>query len=96
MFKLPKLPWFETHRPGMSILFLIILLIIYGFLGNIASMEVIIFTLCVYIFFLIMIIYVDRLLFSDPYRTSNDPSKNPNWYLYTRPEHSKRFKSDIK
>lgn len=80
-----KLPCFETHRPGMSILFLLILSIIYGLLGNIASMEVIIFiTFSVYLLFLV--IYVDRLLSSDPYLTSNDPSKNPNWYLYTRTE----------
>lgn len=92
MLKLLKLPCFETHRPGMSILFMIILSIIYGLLGNIASIEVIIFTFCVYLFFLNMIIYVDRLLSSDPYLTSNDPSKNPNWYLYTGPEDSKRFK----
>lgn len=55
MFKLLKLPWFETHRPRMSILFLIILSIIYGLLGNIASMEVIIFiTFSVYILFLVI------------------------------------------
>jgi hypothetical protein len=92
MLNLLKLPCFETHLPGMSIFFLIVISIIYGLLGNIASIEVIIFTFCVYVFFLIMIIYVDRLLSSDPYLTSNDP----NWYLYTGPKDSKRFKSDIK
>lgn len=74
LFKLPNLPWFETHRPRMSILFLIILLIIYGLLGNIASMEVIIFiTFFVYISFLI--IYVDRI---------SKESNGPNWYLHTK------------
>ena len=92
MFNFLKLPCFETHLPGMSIFFLIVISIIYGLLGNLASIEVIIFTFCVYVFFLNMIIYVDRLLSSDPYLTSKDPSKNPNWYLYTGPEYSKRFK----
>ena len=83
LLKLPKLPWFETHRPGMSILFLIILSIIYGLLGNIASMEVIIFiTLFVYISFLI--IYVDRISKeSNGPNGSNWGSKGTNWYLYT-------------
>lgn len=76
MFKLLKLPWFETHRPRMSILFLMILSIIYGLLGNIASMEVIIFiTFSVYILFLV--IYVNRIS-----KEANQTSNDPNWYLY--------------
>ena len=76
MFKLPKLPWFETHSPGMSIIFLIILSIIYGLLGNIASIEVIIFiTFSVYLLFLD--IYVGRIS-----KKENQTSNDPNWYLY--------------
>lgn len=76
MLNLLKLPCFETHRPGMSILFLIILSIIYGLLGNIASMEVIIFiTFSVYLLFLV--IYVGRIS-----KKANQTSNDPNWYLY--------------
>jgi flagellar biosynthesis component FlhA len=76
MFNLPNLPWFKTHRPGMSILFLMILSIIYGLLGNITSMEVIIFiTFSVYLLFLV--IYVDRIS-----KKANQTSNDPNWYLY--------------
>jgi hypothetical protein len=76
MFNFLKLPCFETHRPGMSIFFLIILSIIYGLLGNLASMEVIIFiTFSVYLLFLV--IYVNRIT-----KEANQTSNDPNWYLY--------------
>lgn len=75
MFNFLKLPCFETHRPGMSILFLMILSIIYGLLGNIASMDVIIFiTFSVYLLFLV--IYVGRIS-----KKENQTSNDPNWYL---------------
>ena len=80
MFNFLKLPCFETHRPGMSILFLLILSIIYGLLGNIASMEVIIFiTFSVYLLFLV--IYVGRI--SKEANGPNRKSDDPNWYLHS-------------
>lgn len=76
MLNLLKLPCFETHRLGMSILFLIVISIIYGLLGNIVSMEVIIFiTFSVYLLFLV--IYVGRIS-----KEANQTSNDPNWYLY--------------
>lgn len=83
-----KLHCFETHRPGMSILFLFILSIIYGLLGNIASMEVIIFTTFI-VYLSILIIYVDHISkeANGPNRKSNGPnqkSDDPNWYLYRK------------
>lgn len=87
LLKLPKLPWFETHRPGMSILFLFILSIIYGLLGNIASMEVIIF-ITFFVYISVLIIYVDHISkeANGPNRKSNGPNRksdDPNWYLYS-------------